>query len=237
MRFFRKSALIPFIGLCAATAPALNGQVTLNIDAADRGPVIGDLHYGIFFEEINHAGDGGLYAELIRNRSFEDNTSSPEYWSKIGSAQWKLVSTDLLNDAQAKALQVTFAAPGDGISNTGYWGINTVENRPYTLSLWVKGPWKGTLTATLVNGDGTTLANVDIPVDAGAQWQKLTAAMTATASCPTASLQLTASTAGTLTFDVVSLFPPTYKNRPNGCRPDLAEMLEAMHPGFVRFPG
>ena len=73
-------------------------QLALDIDVANRGPEIGNLHYGIFFEEINHAGDGGLYAELIRNRSFEDNESSPEAWSKIGNPEWKIISDGLIND-------------------------------------------------------------------------------------------------------------------------------------------
>ena len=72
------------LGLAAACAAPAVGQVTVNIDAGSRGAKIGDLHYGIFFEEINHAGDGGLYAELVRNRSFEDNASKPDSWSAVG---------------------------------------------------------------------------------------------------------------------------------------------------------
>ena len=135
-----------FCGMCMASSMA---QVTLNIDAGQRGASIGGRHYGIFFEEINHAGDGGLYAELIRNRSFEDNASSPEYWSKVGTAELKLVSAGLLGEAQSKALEVKIAKAGDGVANEGYWGINAVANRRYDLSLWIKGPWTGTLTATL----------------------------------------------------------------------------------------
>lgn len=233
----KPNRIITLLALGAAIAPAVSAQVDIAIDAANRGPVIGNLHYGIFYEEINHAGDGGLYAELIRNRSFEDNASSPEYWSKVGTAELKLVSAGLLGEAQSKALEVKIAKAGDGVANEGYWGINAVANRRYDLSLWVKGSWSGTLTATLTAPDGTALGSVDIPVTATGEWQKVTGALTATAANPKASLRLTASQPGTITLDVVSLFPPTYKNRPNGCRPDLAEKLEAMHPGFVRFPG
>ena len=226
------------LGASFISSAARQTQVTLDIDVANRGPEIGNLHYGIFFEEINHAGDGGLYAELIRNRSFEDNESSPEAWSKIGNPEWQIISDGLINDIQTKALELTAAQSGQGIANSGFWGINTVNGQSYALSLWIKTPgWEGVITATLTDSDGKNAGSVEIPVKKSESWQKLTASLTATASLPDASLQLTVSKPGTMVFDMVSLFPPTYKDRPNGCRKDLAMMLEAMRPGFVRFPG
>lgn len=224
------------IAACAlATATTMPAQVTINVDAGSRGPRIGDLHYGIFFEEINHAGDGGLYAELIRNRSFEDE-NSPANWSPLGSASISIVSNDLL-DGNAKALKVVSPGAGGGVSNPGFWGINTVAGQTYSLSFYVRTSWSGTLTASLVSGANKLgSATINVKGDAG-KWQKLTATITATGSAPKATFTLTTSSAGTLEFDCISLFPPTYKNRPNGCRPDLAEKLEAMHPSFVRFPG
>ena len=82
-------------GAAFALALSATAQVTVNLDLAWRGPVISPTHYGIFFEEINHAGDGGLYAELVRNRSFEDNDASPEYWTAVGSASLSLTNADL----------------------------------------------------------------------------------------------------------------------------------------------
>lgn len=79
-----------FCGMCMASSMA---QVTLNIDAGQRGASIGDRHYGIFFEEINHAGDGGLYAELIHNRSFEDNASNPDNGGPWGMPVWPWLPT------------------------------------------------------------------------------------------------------------------------------------------------
>ncbi len=225
---------------CICAAGTLSGAaqgVTISLDPTAKGAAIGDLHYGIFFEEINHAGDGGLYAELIRNRSFEDNTSTAANWSRIGSATIGITTDGMLNDANKAALKLNFTNPGDGVSNTGYWGINAVEGRQYALSFWVKGAWDGTLTASLVKSDGTSAGSVDIPVKSTDTWQKVTATLTATASDTKTTFRLTGSKAGSIVIDVVSLFPPTYKNRPNGCRPDLAEMLEAMKPSFVRFPG
>jgi len=221
----------------AMSAPMLKAQVTLDIDVSRRGPEIGALHYGIFFEEINHAGDGGLYAELIRNRSFED-AATPEYWSKVGNPDWKIISSGLLNDVQARAIELDITEAGQGIANGGFWGIDAVDGREYTLTFWVKSSdWDGTISATLLSSAGKAIGSTDINVKKSAEWQKLSATLTASASDPKASLQITASKPGKIALDMISLFPPTYKNRPNGCRPDLAGMLEAMHPGFVRFPG
>lgn len=82
--FFKRLIPVAFYAMCVASSMA---QVTLNIDAGQRGASIGGRHYGIFFEEINHAGDGGLYAELIHNRSFEDNASNPDKWWPVGNAR------------------------------------------------------------------------------------------------------------------------------------------------------
>ena len=104
-------------------AVGINAQVTLNIDAAQRVPKIGDLHYGIFYEEINNAGDGGIYAELIRNRSFEDGNGL-DYWKAVKSADLKIIHADLMNEAHHSALEMKLNGADAGIANTGYWGID-----------------------------------------------------------------------------------------------------------------
>ena len=221
---------------CMLSAPA---QVTLDIDAGRRGPAIGERHYGLFFEEINHAGDGGLYAELIHNRSFEDNAANPDKWWAVGEAGMSVTTEGLLNAAQGHALRLQMYAPGDGVRNEGFWGIDVVEGRVYKLSFWIRGEetYKGTLTASLQSENGTRLGSTEIPVDINGEWTKLEAEITATGDDPKGWFVLTGDTPGTVVLDVVSLFPPTWKGRANGCRPDLAEMLAAMKPGFVRFPG
>lgn len=88
--FFKRLVSVAFCGMCMASSMA---QVTLNIDAGQRGASIGERHYGIFFEEINHAGDGGLYAELIHNRSFEDNASNPDNGGPWGTPVWPWLPT------------------------------------------------------------------------------------------------------------------------------------------------
>lgn len=227
--------------VCAALGAT--AQVVINIDAGQRGPVISPTHYGIFYEDINHAADGGLYAELIRNRSFEDDADSQpgsiSNWRVVGGAQMALVSDGLLNDVQHNALKVTVGNAGDGVLNEGFWGMNAVEGRKYRLSFWAKSDrkYKGTLTARLRSADGRQLGQTDVKVSLSGKWKKYTAEITATGSDPKAEFTLTADKPGEFCLDVVSLFPPTYKNRENGMRPDLAQMLADMNPTFMRFPG
>lgn len=239
----KKIVLAVCMLVCCFTTSA---QVTLDIDVAKRGAKIGERHYGIFFEEINHAGDGGLYAELISNRSFEDNASNPDNWTAKGDAMtllFEAANTPLLNENQTRALLVWAQEAGSGVRNQGYWGINVVKGRTYTLSFWAKSYYEdsygvpNTLTATLETADGTSLGQTVIDVDLSDEWTKITAEITATGSDVSGYFALTADKEGIFMIDMVSLFPPTYKDRPNGCRIDLAEKLEAMKPAFVRFPG
>src|SRR5574344_2691528 len=103
-----KKLLLILFALLTSVAN-INAQVTMNIDPNNSGAKISDYQYGLFFEEINHAGDGGLYAELIRNRSFEDNTTA-DYWSAVtnngSSSTVSIITDNLLNSAQSKALKV-----------------------------------------------------------------------------------------------------------------------------------
>jgi len=154
--------------LCAlllATAAGAQAQVTISVDANDKGAKVSPTLYGIFFEEINHGGEGGLYAELLQNRSFEDKMPAPRRpqeagkpagpqpipgWSAVGGAQIKLTQDGLLNSAQGNALHVkTAKGQTAGIQNEGFWGINAVQGRTYQLSFWLraKKSFKGTLTA------------------------------------------------------------------------------------------
>ncbi|MDR1121248.1 MAG: carbohydrate binding domain-containing protein [Dysgonamonadaceae bacterium] len=215
---------------------SISAQVNIHINAGLRGPEIGKNHYGVFFEEINHAGDGGLYAELVRNRSLEDNTASPEYWTATGSAALSLITTNLLNDTQKQALHVNVSTAGGGVYNSGFWGMNFEAGKQYRLSFWVKTALPS-LTFTLQNNQGGNCGSFTVETDAPNSWQKYSATITASVSTTNGRLAITAPSTGSFDLDMVSLFPPTFKNRENGCRIDLAEKLEAMKPGFMRFPG
>ena len=234
MNIYRTAALVAL----ASLASTLVAQVHVEVDLADRRAEVSPTLYGIFFEDINHAADGGLYAELIRNRSLEFSDREPDGWEPLQS-QLELCREGMLNDVQKQALRVRIEAPGGGVRNTGFWGIGVQEGTQYRLSLWVRAEAgkPGKLTASLRSKDGTLLGSSEVKGRVKSKWRHLEAVITAEGSDPQAEFVLTAEKPCTMVLDVVSLFPPTFKDRPNGCRRDLAEMLLAMRPAFVRFPG
>lgn len=228
------------LGLCTAPIAA---QMQIDIDAAQQGIKISPMENGIFFEDINHAADGGLYAELIRNRSFEDNQDKAEFWSASENVKLALMSgKGLLNDVQKHALKVNLLKTNGKdasylVTNDGFWGINLVKGRTYRLTFWAKcdGTYKGNIGAGFV-AEGQKYST---PVKATLtkKWQKFTAEITAAINCPKGQFLLTFDAPGTIYLDMVSLFPPTYKGHENGCRPELAQLLADLHPRFMRFPG
>ena len=242
---------------CALYA-AVQAQVTIDIDAQQRGPKVSPMLYGIFYEDINHAADGGIYAELIRNRSFEDG---PRYgapadmqgWSTYAAAPSQLTArliqptkkTPLLNSVQHNALALDIKASSTMpvcLVNEGFWGINAVRGRCYRLSFWAKTlKYQGTVKATLCSKDGSQLYAETVvsqfPAVKAQGWTKYEATLTANDNDPQAQFTLVFDGVGQVQIDMVSLFPPTFKNHENGMRPDLANMLWQLHPKFMRFPG
>ena len=244
--YIRKNLLLSSL-LCASLSA--NAQVSMTLDAQKRAAMISDYQYGLFFEEINHAGDGGLYAELIRNRSFEDNSTSPEYWSAVkGSSQTVSLSlnkSDLLNKAQNTSLRMTVSGASEtrkaGVCNTGFWGMKFSTGSTYHLTLWVKGAesLNGKIYGQLQKADGSA-ASEEVQLQGTLKtntWVKLTAEIKATADCADGRFALLMSSNGTVYVDMVSLMPDTWKGRSNGLRPDLAQLLYETKPTFLRFPG
>ena len=217
-------------------------QVTMKIDAAKRGPQTSPYQYGLFFEEINHAGEGGLYAELVRNRNFAEGL---EGWSAFGGSSLALITEGLLNSAQKQALDINttgaVANSPKGVANEGFWGMNIRKDSTYTLSFFAKGEpsYQDNIIVQLRSNDGTTVlgeAKAEGKVNADS-WTRLTATVKATASDTQGQLVLLSGISGHLYVDVVSLFPYTWKNRPNGLRPDLAQLGAEIRPSFLRCPG
>lgn len=226
----------------AAFAVQASAQITMTVDATRRGPLVSPYQYGLFFEEINHAGDGGLYAELVRNRSFEEELDG---WTAVGGAELSLTTTSLLNDAQGHALSVNVASASDtdmkGIANSGFWGMSIQKDSVYTLSLWVKAPksFTGRIKAQLRAADGqAVIGQSELEGSTAAtKWSRLTATIKATGTDHAGQLVLLTGNNGRLNIDMVSLFPGTWRNRANGLRPDLAQLLADTRPTFLRFPG
>jgi alpha-L-arabinofuranosidase len=263
------------IGLSlSSVASAKDALVSIDVSAA--GTRVNPRMYGVFLEEINHGVDGGLYAELIRNRGFGggrppegytlrggrwlDANSFPagvdEFGYKIGGLPfWSLVQTG--NAAGAMHLETTGGITkesehclrlevkelGDGqigIANEGFFGIGVTQGETYRLSLFVRGgsEFNGTLTARLEDAAGNPCSNSVTFEDFGGDWKQYKADLVASKTNTKARLVILAGSAGTVWLDLVSLFPEkTWKDWPNGLRPDIAQMIANLKPGFVRFPG
>jgi alpha-L-arabinofuranosidase len=226
--------------------------MTIHLD--QPGHAIPASLYGAFFEEINNAGDGGMYAELIQNRAFNAQASetaapSSDPWTlvtSVGAAgTMSLDATQPLNSVLTQSLKLTIStvAAGErvGIANPGYSGIALAPGVSYTASLYAKAAsgFSGPLTLSLESASGTVMAQANIG-GLTSTWQKFTAVLSVgNLPAPTTNnrLVVSASNLGTVWLDMVSLFPPTWKGHSNGLRPDVVDLLAAMTPQFLRFPG
>lgn len=220
---------------------AMGANIAVN--TAQRGPRLSPRLWGIFFEEINHAGDGGLYAELVRNRGFED-AATPEGWALVqtdGSRGIMVLDDSTpVNSATPHSLrfEIRQVAGGRvGVANSGYWGIPVRKGARYLLSFFARAEgFRGPLVASLENL-GTVYARAQIPA-LTREWKQYKATLISSGDDPAAYLVLSATSPGRVWLDMVSLFPEdTFKRRPNGLRADLAQMLYDLRPSFCRFPG
>nr|CAA9259249.1 GH51 [uncultured Armatimonadetes bacterium] len=249
---FRKAAVhatVTAVAALTALLPARAQQPGITISAGKPAAKVSPLLYGIFFEEINHAGDGGLYAELVENRSFEDDPAGPRSWTPTlpgaSAAVLALDKSQPLHEKNRTALrlEVRAAGPGEraGVANDGYWGMAVRRGEGYRLSLWARADavmGAGPLRVRLERTGGETIAEAEIRGLSGSAWKQHRVTLRPRVSDDKARLVIESARPGTLWLDMVSLFPEkTWKNRPNGLRPDLAEKLAAMKPAFLRFPG
>jgi alpha-L-arabinofuranosidase len=232
------------VAACAANAVA--GQATINVQVDKPGAKVSPVLWGIFFEDINCSADGGIYAEMVRNRSFQDS-DKPEYWTVTGTGdvkgEWKVVTEDSPSAKNNRCLKVTVSNVGNsrfGVANSGYWGIPVSKGGSYRLSLQTRGgkDFTGPLTVSLESNDGSKVYAKQTLEKIAPDWTTHTMSLTTDGTDPNARLVISTTKTGTFWLDMVSLFPQkTWKDRANGLRPDLAGMLADMKPGFMRFPG
>ncbi len=221
----------------------------ITIDATSPAAHVSPLFYGLMTEEINHAYDGGLYAELISNRAFLDDATSPAHWSAIhDDAAATTITLDPrtpLNDVIGTSLRldVTRASTDHaaGVANDGYWGIPVKPNTRYRASFYAKAAqgFAGAITASIQSADGRTTYASGRVSGLTPAWKQYELTLTTGAVRTTAAARyvLTVDRPGSIWLSLVSLFPPTFRNQPNGFRPDLMQMLVDMQPKFLRFPG
>lgn len=246
---FPKSLIALLTVLIPVGTIAQNQQAptVIAVDAAHPGPAIAPTMFGIFFEDINFGADGGLYPELIKNRSFEFDqpltgwhailpiTSKGEMGATRGEIN--ILTDNALNATNPHYLRVKAFVPGYGVWNSGYRGIGVRSGDEYRFSAYVRtsGPKRVRATITDENhheiGSGT-LSGFD------GNWKRYETLIRPSATTQHAQFNLFLDEAGSVDLDMVSLYPvDTWQHRPNGLRKDLVQLLADMHPGFIRFPG
>jgi alpha-L-arabinofuranosidase len=247
MRLF---VLAPLLFAVAPLVAIAQGVATLTIDTAKPIAKVSPTLYGIMTEEINYSYDGGLYAELVSNRTFQTMRGpNLERWTLIQNgdsrAAIEIDKTTGPSAAIPHSLKFTASSADSqseaGFYNTGYWGMALHPSTSYQGSFYAKADSSaiGALTIRLVNDKTGAIAASTIVPSLGSAWQRYDFTLKTEALVASADnhLEFLVQHPGTAWFSLISLFPPTYKNEPNGKRIDLMEKLAAMHPAFLRFPG
>ena len=229
------------LAVVMGTSLVAMAQMTMDVSTKKLGAPIQSTMYGIFFEDINYAADGGLYGELVKNRSFE----FPQHlmgWQAFGRVE---VEDD--GPFERCPHYVELSDPGHrdrrtGLVNEGYFGIGVKKGENYRFSVWAKAP-KGNsaIRIQLIQENSMDeqqeFAEQKLDITSK-EWKKYTVTLTATKTLKHAKLRIFLNSANKVCLEHVSLFPVnTYKNRENGMRRDLAQALEDLHPGIFRFPG
>ena len=215
------------------------------MDVSRPGTDISPTMFGIFFEDINFGADGGLYPELVKNRSFEF-TEPLTAWKQIElftSAEGELdIRTDgalNANNPHYLRLHVNQPGKGFGVTNSGFRGMGVKSGSHYVFSAYVRVPGNGprVVNAQLKNEEGKTIGSASL-TGAGPDWHKYEAILSAADTTPNAHLDVSVDAPGDIDLDMISLYPKdTWQDRPNGLRKDLVRLLAEMKPGFIRFPG
>jgi alpha-N-arabinofuranosidase len=232
--------LLSFLLFVSGTAGA---QKIITVHADKPGAQVSPTMWGVFFEDINFSADGGIYAELVKNRSFEF------YKPMMG---WKEVKTDggngkvlIVNLGKVKPqnpryaqVKVNAEKGTYALSNEGFRGIGMEQNMQYNFSVLArKISGNVVIKVNLISADGKQIGSATIS-DLSGKWTKHKASLISSATDAKAHLDVVFQGKGNVDVDMISLFPAnTWKNRPNGLRADLVQMLADLKPGFVRFPG
>jgi alpha-L-arabinofuranosidase len=227
--------------------------------------------FGLFFEDINYAADGGLYAELVQNRSFEYSPTDNRQWHPLSfwdyitpgfsygkinvetnepvhanNPHYIVLTIEHIGivpannpDQQPLPASITTGRPGVGLKNSGFANTITKKGEQYNFSLFAKQLSENPVDMyiSLQDKKGKLLAESKLTISKK-DWNKYTGSFTTTEGSDSTQIVLTAVSNGKIALDVISLFPQnTFKNRSNGLRADLAQLLADMKPAFIRFPG
>lgn len=205
---------------------------------------ISPLLYGAFFEDINYGGDGGLYAELVANRSFEyydrENVTDKHKmcWEAMGDTDFKICTEKPLNNIHTHYANVN-GGRNSGIKNLGFCkeGFSTDKDSIFIFSCYVRVKDSTRICAVISDASGNALGTGELTCSGG-EWQKYKTEITINSKCKNAYLSVILPNGGSADLEFISLFPKdTFCGRENGMRKDIAEMIADMKPRFMRFPG
>lgn len=228
------------IALLSMTTSATIGQTSVTEVEVNTKKTIAQINpdmYGVFFEDINFGADGGLYAELIKNRSFEFTDSPLMGWTSYGKVLIKEENPCFERNPHYANLTFNGELRGCGLINEGFRGIGIRKGDTYTLSFYARTPEAAKIRVEFFNSNNDQVQNLTVDV-ISKEWSKVSAELTASFTDSHARIRLGLVTKGSIDMDHISLFPKsTFKGRINGLRSDLAQALADLHPGILRFPG
>ncbi|KAK0200311.1 glycoside hydrolase superfamily [Desarmillaria ectypa] len=243
--------MILLVGFILISIGSALSQTTVSVSSTASHPIPTTL-WGQMYE----SGDGGLYAELLQNRAFQQVTAGTpaalKAWYSVNGALLTVVAeTEPVSSALPNALNVTIASSTTGptgFGNTGYFGMKITAGNTYNASFYYRfletSDFIGELDASIQTSDGDILASASVSVSGDqTSWKQVCIPLTSSITPDTTDNVFVVTTDGvaasglTINFAMFSLFPPTFNNRPNGMRIDIAETLQAMKPSFFRFPG
>lgn len=223
----------------------VESEYLLQIMGNEKGVDISDTMYGLFFEDINFAADGGLYAELIKNRSFEYEEGRASYgalhgYRRLGDSVLEIQHANPIHENNPSFL--VLANPTNepaGFINSGFLeGIYYKEGESYRFSVYLRSEdYKGRIKVSLLDNKNNLIGEGELE-GITKDWMKYTIEIKALETATSGKLSFILLDEGSVNVDMVSLFPiNTYKNRENGLRKDMVEILEELNPSFIRFPG
>ena len=237
----KKTRFLAVLALSLAFGTQLVSTQTHNIqvDLKKVGSPIQKTMYGIFFEDINYGADGGLYAEMVKNRSFEFPQSLLG-WTTFGNVEVRTDGAPFPNNPH----YVRLSYPGHdakqtGLDNEGFFGIAVKQNAEYRFSVWARaaGDTNSSIRIELIDTESAVFNSQKLTVDSK-EWKKYQVILKSPRTEAKARLRIFLTSKNSLDMEHVSLFPvDTWKGRENGLRQDLAQSLYDLHPGVFRFPG
>ncbi|RYY53999.1 MAG: alpha-L-arabinofuranosidase, partial [Chitinophagaceae bacterium] len=223
-----------------------HAQHTLSVNAANPGASISPVMWGVFFEDINFGADGGVYAEMVKNRSFEFFKPLMGWTvnrKKVAEGDVLVINRQQENSRNPRFIRVALnhTVKGDlGLTNEGFRGMGIKQNLRYDFSVRYRQTQPGNrIHIELTDSNKIVIGDTVLTLTGtGDSWHKANTSFYAKSTHPKGRLNIWFEGNGQLDLDMISLFPgDTWKNRPGGMRADMVQLLADMKPGFIRFPG